>query len=77
MHPEDPSGGQTEPVNGPDSGVEDTLSGTVDIDGAMNTQKNLIVFPVRGGQNWIGENTEQKNDHQDPGATPKQPFFSS
>ena len=29
--------GETEPVKGPDSGVEDTLSGTVDIDGATDT----------------------------------------
>jgi len=34
---------------GPGFGVEDTLSGTVDIDGVTDTQKNLIVFLVRGG----------------------------
>ena len=48
--------GETMPANGPDSGVGDTLSGTVDIDGATDALKNLIVFPVRDSQNCIAEN---------------------
>ena len=56
------------PANGPDSGVEDTHSVTVDIDGAMDALKNLIVFPVGGSKlDW------RKLDLRE---TPKQPFFS-
>ena len=71
MDPEAPSAGQTEPAKGPDSWVGDTLSGTVGIDGAPDTQKNLIVFTFNGSKsNW------RKHVGNDPDATPKQPFLS-
>jgi len=70
--------GETEPAQGPDSGVEDTLSGTVDIDGATDTPKKIWSSSQWEGatEPKSGEKPEQKNDHQDPGATPKQPLFS-
>ena len=41
--------GETKLAKGPDSGVEDTLSGTVDIDGATDTQKKSDRFPSERG----------------------------
>jgi len=71
--------GETEPAQGPDSGVEDTLSGTVDIDGATDTQKKSDRFPSERGQpnRNLVKSLNKKTIIRIPGQPQNSPSFHS
>ena len=71
--------GETEPAQGPDSGVEDTLSGTVDIDGATDTPKKSDRFPSERGQpnRNLVKSLNKKTIIRIPGQPQNSPSFHS